>query len=141
MRTTILTSLLVVLLSVANAYAGSPKTRVYSNNDDKTKEYVTVDKETSKVLDKTVYKYSTDGSLQERVLYKWVDKEGWVGVQKYSYEYNNKGQVVDIAYTTWDQGISTWSLQSQHLQHIYDAQGELLAVVQVNTKDNLTAIK
>ncbi len=111
MRTTILTSLLVVLLSVANAYAGSPKTRVYSNNDDKTKEYVT------------------------------VDKEGWVGVQKYSYEYNNKGQVVDIAYTTWDQSISTWSLQSQHLQHIYDAQGELLAVVQVNAKDNLTAIK
>lgn len=94
MRTTILTSLLVVLLSVANVYAGSPKTRVYSNNDDKSKEYVTVDKETSEVLNKAVYKYSTDGSLQERVLYKWVDKEGWVGVQKYSYEYNNKGQVV-----------------------------------------------
>lgn len=141
MRTTILTSLLVVLLSVANVYAGSPKNRVYSNNDDKSKEYVTVDKETSKVLNKAVYKYSTDGSLQERVLYKWVDKEGWVGVQKYSYEYNNKRQVVNIAYTTWDQGISTWSLQSQHLQHIYDAQGELLAVVQVNAKDNLTAIK
>jgi hypothetical protein len=45
MRTTILTSLLVVLLSVANVYAGSPKPEFIAIMTTKSKEYVTVDKE------------------------------------------------------------------------------------------------
>lgn len=138
MKARILSLVAVVLLSVASVYASSPKTKVYSNADNKTKEYTLVESETLKALKKVVYTYNSEGLLQEKSLYVWDDILGWAGIQKYSYNYNTD-KLATIVYTKWDKNIANWSATSQHILHSYNTDGELLAVRQIEVNDNLIA--
>lgn len=138
MKARILSLAVIVLLSVAGVYASNSKTKIYSNADNKTKEYTFVDSETLKALKKMVYSYDSEGTLQEKSLYVWDDTQGWTGIQKYSYNYD-ADKLVTIVYTKWDKNIATWSATSQHILHTYNTDGELLAVKQIEVKDNLIA--
>ncbi|NDV93815.1 DUF3836 domain-containing protein [Dysgonomonas sp. 521] len=140
MKTRILSLAVVVLLSVASVYASNPKTKVYSNSNDRTKEYITVDSETSKALSKSVFNYDSDGTIKERALYQWIENQGWVGTQKYSYEYNSD-KLATIVYTKWDKETNAWGNTSKHLIHVYDRSGELLAVEEFEVENKLMASK
>lgn len=131
-------SLVVVLLSAISIYASNPKTKVYSNVDDQTKEYILMDSKNSKLLNKTVYVYDSEGFLQEKSLYEWSETKGWTGVQKYSYIYNMH-KLATIVYVEWDKNIATWSPKAQHILHTYDKNGKLLAIKQVDVKGSLIA--
>lgn len=104
------------------------------------KEFTTIDSETSQAIKKATYIYNSEGVLQEKTFYKWNEEQGWTGTQKYEYEYNN-GKLENMIYTEWDRNVATWSAKAQHLIHIYDVEGELLAVkhIQVNNDHRLIA--
>jgi hypothetical protein len=140
MKTRILSLAVVVLLSVVSAYASNLKTKTYSNSNDRTKEYITVDSKTSKALSKNVFNYDSDGTLKEKVLYKWDDTLGWVGAQKYSYEYN-ADKLATIVYTKWDKKTNAWANTSKYLIHVYDRSGELLAIEEFAVENKLMASK
>lgn len=132
MKANVLTSVLVAVFFVSTtAFANSPKTKMYTNNEYRdngcTKEYIFVDDESRPEM-KSVYEYTTDGNLQEKVTYKWNTEKGWVAIQKYTYEYNKNGQISNMIYTEWNKELQAWSHESQHMLHIYDLDGELLSV-------------
>ncbi|MDR3056871.1 MAG: hypothetical protein ACK5KL_04120 [Dysgonomonas sp.] len=135
MKARILSLVAVVLLSVAGAYASSPKTKVYSNIDNQTKEYTFVDSETNKAVKKVIYNYDTNGILQERAYYNWDEFQGWVSTQKYSYEYSND-KLDTVVYTEWNKDMTA----TQHIIYTYNTDGEFLSAKQVKA-DNLMAAK
>jgi hypothetical protein len=146
MKAIILTSVLVALFSFSNIYAVNSTDKVYSNIESNefgcVKEFITVDSETSIAKSKVVYVYDVDGILQTKVLYRWSNTAGWVGIQKYEYKFSCK-KVVTMIYTEWDKNIDTWSAKAEYLTHIYNINGELLTVVrtQVDNNSNLLVKK
>ncbi len=146
MKAIFLTSVLAALFSISNINASNPRNKVYNNIENNkygsVKEYTVIDNETSKATKKAVYIFDIDGILQEKTLYNWDDIQGWIGTQKYEYEYNRK-KLSNIIYTKWDKEIATWSVKAEHLIHVYNTDGELLAVkhIQVNNDYNLMASK
>lgn len=140
MKARILSLAAVVLLSVVSLYASNPKTKVYSNVINGTKEYTIVDSETSKALRRSVCNYDSKGYLQEREYFKWDDTKGWMSTQKYNYEYYDN-KLATIVYTEWDNEQAEWSNMSQHFIHVYDTKGELLAVEKFEVTKDLMANK
>lgn len=140
MKTIILTSVLTAFLSVTSLYAGEPKTRVYSNEEISAtgvvKELISYDTEMGGPLDKTIYYYNQDGLLQKKALYKWDGNTGWIGSQKYDYECNGDGKIINLIYTEWNDKLNTWSCRSEQLVHIYDSEGELLATKQIHINND-----
>ncbi len=136
MKARILSVAVVVLLSVAGVYASSPKTKIYNNKIGNVKELTMVDSETSKAIKKVVCNYDSNGILQEKTFYIWSETQGWIGSQKYSYEYND-GKLDTVVYNEWNKNIAAWS-GTQHLVYTYDTDGEFLATRQV---ENLMAAK
>ncbi|MFT4223212.1 DUF3836 domain-containing protein [Dysgonomonas sp.] len=123
MKARILTSVLVAVFAVSTVLAGNPKTNMYSNteyNDNGyKKEYIAMDNE-MRPEKKTVYEYTNNGCMLEKATYKWDSEKGWVSVQKYTYEYNEKGKLANLVYAE------------------YNREGELLSAQQVELKnDNL----
>ncbi|MDR3059056.1 MAG: hypothetical protein LBU84_13050, partial [Prevotella sp.] len=117
-------------------YASSPKTKIYNNKIGNVKELTMVDSETSKAIKKVVCNYDSNGILQEKTFYIWSETQGWIGSQKYSYEYND-GKLDTVVYNEWNKNIAAWS-GTQHLVYTYDTDGEFLATRQV---ENLMAAK
>ena len=105
MKARILTSVLVAVFAVSTVLAGNPKTNVYSNteyNDNGyTKEYITMDNEL-KPEKKTVYEYTNSDYMLEKATYKWDSEKGWVSVQKYTYEYDDKGELASLVYAEYN---------------------------------------
>ncbi|MBK5720494.1 hypothetical protein JGH11_06385 [Dysgonomonas sp. Marseille-P4677] len=148
MKAIVLTSVLTILLSVSGLYANEPQNTILCNQETSEfglkKECISLDKATSNPVGRTIYTYNTAGELQEKVCYVWDRSIGWTGLQKYEYEYNEKGQVTNLIHTAWNPTLASWSSKSQHILHIYNADGSLLAVKKVqvdNAKDGLVAIK
>lgn len=141
MKPIILTSIIALFLSVANLQASEP-IKVYNNIETSesgtTKEYTFIDSSTSTVVKKNVYKYDNKGLLLERTLYKWNKNTGWSGAQKYQYEYNNSDILTNIVYTKWDKDMAAWSSISQHLIHIYNLDGKLLSIKQIEVDSSIT---
>jgi hypothetical protein len=139
MKAIILTSVLVALFSLSNIYAGNSTGKIYSNIENNefgcVKEFVTVDSKTSIAKAKSVYVYDVDGILQTKVLYRWSNTAGWVGTQKYEYEYSGE-KVVALIYTEWDKNISIWSAKAECLTYVYNINGELLTVVRTQVGNN-----
>ncbi|GAB6009617.1 DUF3836 domain-containing protein [Dysgonomonas reticulitermitis] len=122
MKARILTSVLVAVFAVSTVVAGNPKTNIYSNTEHKengcTKEYITMDSEL-RPEKKTIYEY-VDDCMLEKSTYRWNSEKGWVSIQKYTYEYNEKGKPANLIYTE------------------YGRNGELLSAKQVEVnKDSL----
>ncbi|WP_081852567.1 DUF3836 domain-containing protein [Prevotella sp. 10(H)] len=144
MKTIIIILAAVLSLSMANVYAGNPKTVVYSNEDvtDKgvVKEFISYNTEVSRPLKKSVYQYSPDGILFKKTVYNWNSEAGWIGMQKYDYECDNKGHMVNLIYTEWDSKLNTWSCQSEQLVHVYDYDGELLATKQIHINNDVSHV-
>ncbi len=136
MKANIVTSILIAFLSVVNISASEPKTKVYTNPESTelglVKEFTSCNSETSQAISKSVYQYDTEGSLQKKVLYKWDNNLGWVGIQKYDYEYDNDKLVVNLIYTEWDTKMNTWSTKSEQFLHVYNTDGEFLAIKQIH---------
>lgn len=148
MKATVLISISVFLLSVLSLSANEPKNNILSNEETTEfglmKEYISLDRFTSEPLNKTIYFYNPTGKLQEKICYTWNNKKGWTKSQKYVYEYNNRGQISNLIYTPWNKELASWSVKSQHILHIYNIDGSLLATkcIDVNNMDNhLIAIK
>lgn len=133
MKARILTSVLaslVLLVSFGNLSAGNPPVKVYTNHlvtdDGSTKEYTFANSKTLKPESKTTYKYTTDGVLQERAIYRWNSEKGWVTIQKHNYEYKEDGQLAHYFFTA------------------YNSSGKLLSVSQIesdNANSTLVAQK
>lgn len=136
--------LLVIVILTANAQGRNSNNKVYNNIENNrggcVKEFTVIDGSTTQVLKKAVYTYNTQGNLQGKIFYRWHNTQGWIGTQKYEYEYNN-GKLENMIYTEWDKDIATWSAKSQHQIHIYGIEGELLAVkrIQVDNDHRLMA--
>lgn len=106
MKARILTSVLVAVFAVSTVLAGNPKTNVYSNteyNDNGyTKEYIAMDNDL-RPEKKTVYEYTNSDYMLEKATYKWDSVKGWVSLQKYTYEYNEKGELASLVYAEYNQ--------------------------------------
>lgn len=145
MKTIILTTILAGILSIANLSAQESANVTLCNTEITTtgsvKEYVTYNKETSEIINKITYQYDAANNIQKRTLYKWDNNEGWKAAQKYEYTYNNKKQVASVVHTKWDKKMKNWSNKADQLNHIYNTDGELMAVnrIQVDTQTALIA--
>jgi len=133
MKTLIITSVLAAFVSVASLSAGTPKTKVYENIETTDagckKEYVTYNEAISRAENKTVYYYNSNGNLDNKTFYRWDNEAGWVLVQEYNYRYNNEGKVAYLTFTKWD---NNKSVQVDQLVHIYDNEGNFMAVEKIN---------
>lgn len=147
MRTIVLTSVLAALLSVASLSAKNPDVKVYSNVETTeigcVKEYISYNEKISQVIDKYSYQYDADGNMEKKTFYKWDNEAGWVSIKKYDYVYNNKGNIDYMTFTEWDNKIGNWSLKGEQFIHIYDNNGVLTAIkqIQVNENENFMANK
>ena len=135
--------LLIIILINTNAQGQNTKGKIYNNIENNkyrcVKEFTTIDNETSQVIKKVIYLYNAEGILQGKTLYRWDNKQGWIGTQKYEYEYNSE-KLENLIYTEWDNNTTTWSAKAQHLIHIYNVEGELLAVKQIQVNNDYRLI-
>ena len=148
MKVNIVTSILIAFLSIVNISAVESRTKVYTNAEvtefGSIKEFTSYNPETSQAISKSVYQYDMKGNIQTKVLYKWDSNVGWIGTQKYDYNYNNDKQIVNLIYTEWDNNLNTWSTKSKQLVHVYSTEGDFLAIEQIemnNSLDNLVTQK
>lgn len=139
MKTTILTSVFAVLVSVANLSARNVTTysNVEVNRAGTNKEYVSIDNETSKPVTKELYDYGIDGKLEVKKISKWDDSKGWVNSSKYEYQYNEVGKVSNVTYTKWNEKTNSWSDKSEFLVHIYNENDEILSIKQIQIENNI----
>lgn len=133
MKAAILTSVLVAFLSVANIFANDTEKKVLTNIEQtesgSTKELIYLSEHSSEVEKKVVYHYDLNDNLLDKIDYKWDSHEGWVPTQKYEYEYNVEGKVSNVTFTKWDSKKKRWENgKSKTTAHIYNEQGELMAV-------------
>ena len=137
MKATFLTSVFAVLVATANVNAKDVK--VYSNVSDNengvNKEYVTLDKETSKPLSKGTYNYSVDGKIQDKTISKWQEGKGWVNAGKHEYQYGKSGKISSITYTKWDEKAGRWASNSDLMVNLYNDNDEFLSVKQIQVED------
>ena len=114
MKARILTSVLVAVFTVSTVLAGNPKTKIYNNTEYKnngyTKEYIAVDSEL-KPKDKTVYEYTNSDLMLEKAIYKWDSEKGWVSLQKYTYTYNEEGELANLVYAEYNKDGKLLSAQ------------------------------
>ncbi|NDV78451.1 DUF3836 domain-containing protein [Dysgonomonas sp. 511] len=147
MKATILTSVLAVILSVANVSAANPYIKVFSNIEvtetGTIKEFIKYDESQSIAIDKCVYTYDAAGNMLKKATYKWDSVQGWVAVNKYDYNYNEDGRIAYTTYTEWDSKINYWASTASQLIHIYDNSGNLMAIkqIQVNEDANFMSMK
>lgn len=141
MKAILLTSIITILLSIGNIYAGNPKGIVYSNDvvSDRglIRESVLLNEKTSQPLERVIYRYNNEGVMESRVVYKWKPDFGWIAFQKYEYECNREGKVINLTFTRWEDKLNTWSNRSEQLLHIYDANGKFLALKQFEINNDM----
>jgi len=132
MKATILTSVLVAFLSVANVFAQETEKKVLTNIEQtesgSVKELTYLNEETSQAEKKTAYHYDENDVLLQKIDYKWNSHDGWIPTQKYEYEYNAEGKVSNVTFTKWDEKKNKWSDKARQTAHIYNKQGESLAI-------------
>lgn len=110
-------SLLVVLFLSANIFAnGGRETIVFSNVDKSAtgyvKEFIKCDKKTSTPLIKNVYEYDDEGRMLVKTIYKRCNKNGWIGIQKFEYNYDDNNQPQTPNVMTWDAKLKSWCTES-----------------------------
>lgn len=80
-------------------------------------------------LKKYVLQYNTNGTLKERVSYRWESyKKGWIPFHKYIYEYENEN-LMAISFVEWNKSEKSWGNDVQYVMNIYDSTTNLLSVI------------
>lgn len=141
---TIFLILLLIILNVptsTKAQFNKDQARISScfRSNGHIKEFTIVDRQVSLSDRKTVYTYNSEGLLYNKILYRTNEYSEWIGIQKYEYEYNN-GKLINIVYTKWNEKTSAWSTKAEHLVHIYDIDGDLLAIKHIHIDNNFNFI-
>lgn len=119
MRTKLFLSLLVGLFISVGVSAKNPETTTLSNIETTAtgsiKEFTTFTKDTNEPIQRSLYKYDLSGNIQEKTVYAWADKKGWIGVQKLEYSYHNDNfdKPASLTYTKWDAKTNNWSNKSK----------------------------
>lgn len=127
MKTTIITTVVAILLSITAPVLGSDK--LYKNVvGDKESGIVTttVCKSSSNgsltPLKQTVFYYNSDKSLKERTSYKWdSNTQEWVVVGQHRYEYNSESKLMNISFLCWNKTTKSWHKDVQYAMYVYDA--------------------
>lgn len=138
MKTIIGTLVVAFFLSISNSFASD---KLYKNViEDKEKRTITTtvckgENDMNLVpLTECVLQYNVDGSLKERISYKWESrKKVWVAHQKYMYEYD-KGSLKAISYVEWNKSMKAWGNDIQYVMHVYDSKTDLLTVASSSQK-------
>jgi hypothetical protein len=140
MKATILTSVFAVLVSITNLSARNVMTysNVESGEFGVKKEYVSINKETSKPESKEYYHNDQNGNIVEKTVSVWNDNAGWENFATYSYQYGDANKVAYVAYTKWDKDNARWSDKSDITVHIYNDKDEFLTTKQIQV-ENKTA--
>lgn len=139
MKTTILTSVFAVLVSVMNLSAKgiTVYSNVESNESGVKKEYIRLDETTSTPLEKTSCLYDRNGNVLIRTFSIWKGKQGWINYGTYNYQYNEANLVANITYTKWDEKNAAWSEKTDTMIYIYDNNGQFLYVKHEKTGTNI----
>jgi hypothetical protein len=140
MKATILTSVFAVLVSTMNLSARNVMTysNVESGEFGVKKEYVSINKETSKPESKEYYHYDQNGNIVEKTVSIWNDNTGWENFATYSYQYGDANKVAYVAYTKWDKDNARWSDKSDITVHIYNDKDEFLTTKQIQVENKTT---
>lgn len=130
MKITIITSVFAILVSTMNLSAKNriTYTNVESDESGVKKEYVTIDKATSKPESKEYYSYNKDGNIVEKTVSMWNNEKGWVEMAKYEYQYENTNKVSSLTYTEWNKETNGWADKSYFIAHIYDENNDSLSL-------------
>lgn len=129
MRTKIFLSLLIGLFITVGVSAKNPETTTFSNIETTAsgsiKEFTTFTKDTNEPVQRSLYKYDLAGNIQEKVVYGWVNKRGWIGVQKLEYNYanGNSDKPTELIYTKWDTNTNDWSNKTKKVKYTYNEDG------------------
>lgn len=139
MKTIVVTSVFAALVFSASVCAKNVKTYINmeSNESGTKKEYVSLDAETQKPLNKEYYNYDSNGNIKEKTISKWNDKSGWVNHSKYEYSYLENGKMANISYTEWNGKKDAWADKFDLLIHFYDDNGEFLSIRQIKIENNM----
>ena len=137
MKTTIITSVFAMLVSTMNLSAKNVITysNVENNESGVKKEYVTINKETSKPESKGCYLYDRKGNITGKTISVWNGGKGWVNTAKYEYQYTSANKVSGLTYTEWNKETGNWADKSSFIAHIYDENDELLSLEQINIQN------
>lgn len=140
MKTIILTSVFVVLASTMNINARNVRTysNVESGEFGVKKEYVSINKETSKPESKEYYHYDKNGNILEKTISIWTNNVGWVNSVRYTYQYGDANKVAYVAYTKWDNDNARWSEKSDITVQIYNDKDEFLTTKKFQVENKVT---
>lgn len=126
MRTKLFLSLLIGLFITVGVSAKNPETTTFSNIETTAsgsiKEFTTFTKDTNQPVQRSLYKYDLAGNIQEKVVYGWIDKKGWVGIQKLEYAYENESadKPSQLIYTKWDARTNDWSNKTKKVTYSHN---------------------
>ncbi|GAB6123188.1 hypothetical protein JCM30204_43380 [Dysgonomonas termitidis] len=99
------------------------------------KEYVSINKETSKPESKGYYHYDRKGNIVEKTVSIWNDEKGWENLVTYTYQYGDANKVTYITCTRWDKDNARWSEKSDVTVHIYNDKDEFLTTKRVQVEN------
>lgn len=130
--------LLVGLFFAVHTSAKKPETTTLSNVEvtanGTIKELTTFATDTSEPIQRSVYKYDLSGNIQEKVTYEWDGFNGWVGLQKMEYAYDNvnSDKPASLTFTKWDSKRNDWSKDSKVVSYTYDEEGKAIVTTTNN---------
>ena len=111
----IATLLIIAVCVFGNILTSNAKTyRAIQTNDEGKAVTITLsDGDDKKVIEPQKqyrFKYDTNGTLSEKVVYNWSTRENkWIEHIAYNYKYNTSNLLVELQYSKWDNKELAWS--------------------------------
>lgn len=133
MKAAIISIAVVAFLSISNSFGSNKLYKNVITNKEQNTITTTICKGANDMnlvpLTKCVLQYNTNGTLRERVSYKWESyKKGWIPFQKYVYRYENEN-LLAISFVEWNKSTKAWGDDVQYLTNIYDSTTNLLSMM------------
>lgn len=138
MKTRFYLLLLIGLFFAVNLSAKKPETTTLSNVEvtanGTIKELTTFATETNEPMQRSVYKYDLSGNILEKVTYKWNGSNGWLGLQKmeYAYDEQNSDKPASLTFAKWDNKKNDWSKDVKIVTYQYDEDGKAIVTTAKN---------
>lgn len=133
MKATIISIAVVTLLSISTSFGSNKLYKNVITNKEKNTTTTTVCRGENDMnlvpLTKCVLQYNANGTLKERISYKWKSyKKGWIPFQKYVYKYENEN-LLAISFVEWNKSTKAWGDDIQYLMDIYDSTTNLFSMM------------